>query len=99
MYESISEGTLQQAAQTVRAAIAHDFDLFNCALYQDDQECLADVPRKVPDSKREHWTAKLLRKGVPEEDVSFVFTILNPDPRERWTAEDIIRSGFLDSGS
>jgi hypothetical protein len=45
----------------------------------------------------DHWTGKLFRKGISESDIEFLFLILNPNPNERWIAEDIARCGYLDA--
>lgn len=76
--------------------MVYDFDLPHCPYYQEELQCIKSA---IPESteKKEPWATKMLREGVPVDEVSFVFTVLNPDPVERWTAEDIIRSGFLDA--
>lgn len=38
----------------------------------------------------------LLRKGVAAEDVEYPSLILNPEPAERWTAQDILSCGYLE---
>lgn len=97
MYDSICKGTLMEKAKAVRTAIAYDFELHSLPGYTEDEQSCALLPPK-DDSRTEddHWTSKLFRKGVSEGDIEFLFQILNPDPTQRWTAEDIARCGYLD---
>lgn len=42
------------------------------------------------------WGGRLLRKGVPAEDIQFLVQVLDPDPNERLSAEDIVHNGCLE---
>lgn len=74
--------------------MVRDFDLLHCSYYRDALKCVESVRW---DCAPELWVTRLLNGGIPASEVNFVFTVLNPDPTERWSAEDIIRSGFLDA--
>jgi len=78
----------------IRAKMARDFDLPSCSYYHDVLKSFDSV---TPESGTASWATRLLDGGIPADEVNFVFTVLNPDPTERWTAEEIIRSGFLDA--
>lgn len=96
IYESVNgrHGTSKEMSDLIRSAMAHDFDLLNCSYYYDALKKFDSVDFESGSSL---WAARLLDGGIPAEEVNFVFTVLNPDPMERWTAEEIIRSGFLDA--
>ena len=81
----------------VRTAMAFDFELHSIPYYADDEQSWTLLPPKDDyriDSER--WVERLLCKGVAVDDVDFLFHILNPDPAERWTAEDIVSCGYLE---
>lgn len=44
----------------------------------------------------ERWIKRLISKGVPTVDIDFLCKIINPEPAARWTAEDIVASGYLE---
>jgi hypothetical protein len=88
---------MEEKAKAVRNAIAMDFSLQSVPFYADDPESLKLLPaNQVPQSEDDWWAERLLRKGVPVEELEFLVQVLNPDPNERLSAEDIIRSGHLD---
>jgi hypothetical protein len=77
--------------------IARDFLLHLIPFYTDDKESLKLLPSKIlPQSDDNWWGERLLRKGVLPEDIEFLVQVLNPDPNERLSAEDIIPSGYLE---
>lgn len=81
----------------MRDAIAHDFSLRSIPFYTDDPESRKLLStHQVPQSEDDWWGERLLRKGTPAEDIEFLVKVLNPDPNERLSAEDIIRSGYLE---
>jgi len=96
IYESVEggNGKPEDIADMIRSKMARDFDLLDCSYYHDALKRLDNAPLGGGTTS---WATRLLDGGIPADEVSFVFTILNPDPRERWTAEEIIRSGFLDA--
>lgn len=97
IYDSICKGTIEEKARAVRDAIAIDFSLQSVPFYADDPESHKLLPiDQVPQSEDDWWAERLLRKGVPLEELEFLVQVLNPDPNERLSAEDIIRSGHLD---
>jgi hypothetical protein len=51
---------------------------------------------QTPLNEETWWGARLQAKAVPGEDISFLAKVLDPDPKERLSAEEIIRSGYLD---
>jgi hypothetical protein len=77
--------------------IACDFSLHSIPFYTDDQESLKLLPsNNLPQSDDDWWGERLLRKGVLAEDIEFLVQVLNPDPTQRVSAEDIIRSSYLE---
>jgi protein kinase len=77
--------------------IAQDFSLKSIQFYTDDPESYKLLPTdQVLQCEHDWWGERLLRKGVPAEDIEFLAQVLNPDPNERLSAEDIIRSGYLE---
>ena len=97
MYDSICKGSLEVKAQTVRTAMAFDFNLHSIPCYAEDEQSRALLPSKDESSAdSEGWAERLLRKGIAVDDVEFLFRVLNPDPAERWTAEDIVSCRYLE---
>ncbi|KAK5125015.1 hypothetical protein LTR85_001206 [Meristemomyces frigidus] len=102
LYYSICTGSLEDKAAAVRAGIEYDFDLaFNPYFAADgrSESCVtkvAEAQAHSRDEEREVWYDRLIKKGVAAEDVQFLLDILNPDPRKRWTAADIVRCGYLE---
>jgi len=93
IYDSIYKGTIEEKAKAVRNAIAQDLSLQSIPFYKDDPESRGLLPTdQAPQSEDDRWGERLLRKGVPAEDIEFLVEVLNPDPNERLSAEDIIRS-------
>jgi len=67
--------------------------------YAEDEHSRHFLPRQKVELKDEAWWGeKLLQKGIALEDVEFLVQVLHPDPTQRPTAEDIIRSNFLEVG-
>ncbi len=93
-YDSICTGTIEEKKKAVRDAMAADLELQSIPYYADDPNSAKLIPDNPP--IRQHWAEKLLEAGIPELDVAFVVQVLNPNPLERPTAEDIMRSDFLD---
>jgi protein kinase len=97
MYDSIIKGTIDERNKAVRDPMAVDFSLAEVPFYVDNAECRKLLPTGLAPPNEETWFgARLHAKGVPEEDIAFLVEILNPDPNERLSAEEIIRSGYLD---
>jgi hypothetical protein len=99
IYDSvIKEGTLEQKAEMVRACQCHDFDLRSVEYFQDcDFSAVDDQGLKGGlNSGDEHWTDRLVALGIPEYDVVFLYAVLQPDPTERMTVDQILETGYLD---
>ncbi|KAF2436215.1 kinase-like protein [Tothia fuscella] len=97
MYDSICKGTMEEKTDAVRGMIAQDFDLKSLPFYTDDARSSKLLPTDQPPQKEEDWWGeRLLRKGVAAEEIAFLINVLDPDPRERPSAEEIIRSGYLE---
>jgi hypothetical protein len=97
IYDSICKGTLEEKTKTVRDAIARDFSLHSVPFYANDPESCKLLPSepKLSDDD-DWWCERLLRKGVPVGEIAFLVEVLVPDPNERLSAEEIIRSEYLD---
>lgn len=88
---------MEEKAKAVRTAIVLDFSLQSTQFYSDDPESHRLLPiDRIPQSADDWWGERLLRKGVPVEDIGFLAQVLNPIRNERLSAEDITRSGYLD---
>jgi hypothetical protein len=96
MYDSMCKGTVEEKAQAVRRAIAYDSELHSIPYYAEDKKIRALLLSKDVSTETDHWTGKLFPEGISESDIEFLFQILNPDPTQRWTTEDIARGGYLD---
>lgn len=97
MYDSICKGSLEEKAQAVRAALSLDFNLHSIPYYaEDEQSRILLPPKEESTANNERWVERLLDKGIAADDVEFLFQILNPDPAERWTAQDIVTCGYLE---
>ena len=97
IYDSICKGTIEEKTKTVRDAIVRDFSLQSIPFYTDDAESCKLLPSEPKlQSDDDWWCERLLRKGVPAEEVAFLIEVLVPDPTERLSAEEIIQSGYLD---
>jgi male germ cell-associated kinase len=97
IYDSIHNGTLEEKSKAVRERIAQDFSLKSIPFYRDDSQSyilLSDIPELQSDD--DLWCNILVRKGVPVEEIAFLADVLIPDPTERLSAKEIIRSGYLD---
>jgi len=96
IYESVEggNGKPEDIAHMIRLKMARDFDLLDCSYYHD---ALKGFDKATLGGGTTSWTTRLLDGAIPADEVSFVLTVLNPDPTERWTAEEIIRCGFLDA--
>jgi hypothetical protein len=88
---------LKETTKAVRDAIAQDFSLHLIPFYANDPESCKLLPSepKLPGDD-DWWCERLLRKGVPVREIAFLVEVLVPDPTERLSAEEIIRSGYLD---
>ena len=97
MYDSICSGSLEDKAQSLRTAIAFDFDLHSIPYYaEDERSWILLSPENESGAGSERWYERLLRKGVAADEIAFLFQVLNPDPAERWTAKDILSCGYLE---
>ncbi len=77
--------------------MALDFSLHSVPFYTDDPKSCKPLPNDtVLRAENDWWGDRLLRKGVDAKDVEFLVQVLNPDPNERLSAEDIIRSEYLE---
>jgi len=82
----------------VRDGIANDFDLHSVSYYADDPACRELLPpTRDPEETHQIWAERLYDKGVSQEDIQFLYDVLDPDPTQRLTAEDICRMGYLDA--
>lgn len=81
----------------MRSMIAQDFSLQSLKFYTDNPESSKLLPTyQHIQSEDDWWGERLLRKGVAVEDIEFLIPVLNPDPNERLSAEDIIRNEYLE---
>ncbi|RMZ76154.1 hypothetical protein DV738_g5124, partial [Chaetothyriales sp. CBS 135597] len=100
IYDSISKGTLDDKALAVRKAIAFDFDLYSNPIYSGAES--KDLLPPEPDSGlflgSDRWMDRLRSKGVSDVDIEFLSLVLDPDPEARWTAQEIIATGYLEIG-
>lgn len=97
MYDSICKGTLEDKAQAVREAISFDFDLHSILLYATNEQGQIGLrPKNDSGVTNEQWAERLFRKSVPVDDIAFLCEVLNPDPEARWTAPEIIATGYLE---
>jgi serine/threonine protein kinase len=97
MFDNTTTGALEEKTKTVQNSIAHAFVLREVPLFSHDEDSrnlLPDRPDIRPES--DWWAEKLPQKGLSTEDIEFLFRVLNPNPQKRWTAEQIIRSGYLE---
>lgn len=100
IYDSMCEGTLAQKSETIRKALARDFHLCSEPFYTKNEASRLLLPYKESEdgeAQQDVWSERLHKKGVPLEDLEFLFQILNPNPLQRWTAREIISCGYLDS--
>ncbi|KAF2493618.1 kinase-like protein [Lophium mytilinum] len=83
-------GLRSQQEQSIRYALANDYDLTSIPYYAD---CT------LPARDREHPTGRqwhfLKEKGVQEDDVAFLKWVMDPDPTSRPTAQEVLESAWL----
>lgn len=96
MHDSMCKGTVEEKAQAVRRAIAYDFEFHSIPYCAEDKKSRALLPPKDVSAETDHLTGKLFPQGISESDIELLFQILNPDPTQRWTAEDIAQCEYLD---
>lgn len=100
MYDGILRtGTYEDCEQAVRTRMAIDFDLYSNPYYNGtDNTEGRPLPPKSDEvaASIKHWASKLLEKGLSNDNVSFTYDTLNPNSAERWPAQDILHSGYLD---
>src|SRR6266516_1097667 len=77
------KGTIEEKEAVIRRAIFDDFDLANVPFYSDCDLAERDAKR----SDEENWAVRLYNKGVSEDDLSFLWCVLQPDPTKRPTVE------------
>ena len=87
-------GTLAEKEAAVRDAISRDFELSSVGYYND---CHLPEPDKTR-TAADHWLIRLSHMGVQDDDLEFLYVILNPDPNQRLTAQEILDIGYLDVG-
>ncbi|PYI04743.1 kinase-like protein [Aspergillus sclerotiicarbonarius CBS 121057] len=94
IYDSIIKNTtLAQKAKAVQASQIHDFNLQENEYFEG---CDFSVVKEVDLAfEEEHWTDRLIARGVPEYDVVFLYAVLEPDPTKRMIAEDIFATGVF----
>jgi hypothetical protein len=78
--------------------MCRDFDLRSTEYFQDcDFSHVLDCDAKAdPKLEEEHWTDRLVAQGVPKFDVVFLYSVLQPDPTQRMTVDQILETGYLD---
>jgi len=97
MYDSICKGFLDDKAQAVRTAISHDFCLHSIPYYAEDERSRVPLVAKDESSSNgERWGKDCSGKVLRREGVEFLSPILNLEPAERWTAQDILNCGYLE---
>jgi protein kinase len=96
MLDSLRKGTMEEKASAVREAIAHDFALPSVPFYSEHEETKKLLPPANSVDDNDWWGEKLYRKGISPEDLQFLVNVLHPDPSERATAAEIVRSGYLE---
>lgn len=103
MYDNVDCGanaTPEEKKSALRKAIAHDFELDTIPFYTEDETCRAMLPPPRDTGRQyEHWAKRLIDKGIPNEEVGFLYQVLNPDPTQRWTARDILETGLLETST
>jgi hypothetical protein len=88
---------MEEETRAVRDNMANEFLLHEIPYYSEDKRVAKLLP--LESEKRnslDWWGEKLLQKGVAAQDIEFLVQVLNPDARERWTAADIAKSGYLE---
>ena len=86
------KGTIEEKEAVIRRAIFDDFDLTNVSFYR-----VCDFPeRDAKRSDEENWVVRLYNKGVSEDDLGFLWRVLQPDPMKRPTVEQILEHGYLE---
>ncbi|KAK2804724.1 hypothetical protein FQN50_006462 [Emmonsiellopsis sp. PD_5] len=97
IYDNIIKGTLEQKENAIRRAQCYDFNIRSVEYFKD-----CNIPTIEGDGAKggldsdEHWTDVLVDLGIPEHEILFLHTVLEPDPTKRLTATQILDLGYLD---
>ncbi|TKA21838.1 hypothetical protein B0A50_08507 [Salinomyces thailandicus] len=86
----VGKGSLFEREQAMRSAIANDYDIDGEEYYKD---CALPV-RNPSHDPGQHWD-QLRKRGLSEEEVSFLQWVMKVDPRERPSAKVILQSKWL----
>lgn len=91
MYDDhTNQRSIVESMDSVMKDMSHDYDLRSYNYYKDTPLPLVDESHK----EGRHWR-QLTEKGVPKREVGFLKWVLNPDPTQRPTAQQILDSGWL----
>ncbi|TKA80571.1 hypothetical protein B0A49_00623 [Cryomyces minteri] len=92
MYDDAKmKGTLEEREEIIRRRMFEDFKLYDVPFYSDCQ-----LPPRDPEwTDDDNWVVRLVKKGISEYDVTFLWNVLKADPNERPTIEQIFRHGYL----
>ncbi len=94
VYDNMAVGALEEKIKAVRDAMAVDFDLHSHPMYAEHPAAHAMLPPPQPEMAYQ-WAEAMMEKGVAEEDIQFLANTLSPLPGARFTAAEIIESGYL----
>ncbi|KDB20961.1 hypothetical protein H109_07087 [Trichophyton interdigitale MR816] len=90
------EGTLIDKENTIRAAMAQEFDLHTIEYYNSDPDTRQLLPPKDETrTELDHWVVKLINKDIPEKDIETVHVALNPVPELRPSALELLEYGYI----
>ncbi|KAF2144796.1 uncharacterized protein K452DRAFT_266905 [Aplosporella prunicola CBS 121167] len=90
LYDLQDGASYYHIEQELRRFINDDFDLEHTPFYSD---CI--LPTGHIRAEEDIWSTRLLKAGVPKAHVDFLAWVLNPDPYERPSAEDILQHPHL----
>ncbi|EMC93388.1 hypothetical protein BAUCODRAFT_37076 [Baudoinia panamericana UAMH 10762] len=83
-------GTMPEREQAMRYALSDDYDVGHVDYFK-------GCPLPYRDERKEigHQWEELRKRGLEEDDISFLKKVLVPDPRERPTAQAILMSRWF----
>lgn len=84
-------GTMREREQAVKNAMSNDYDMQSDAYFRDSPLPPNDVRKNHGDQWQE-----LRNRGLAEGEVDFLRWVMRADPRKRPSAQDILKSGWLD---
>ncbi|KAK3064514.1 hypothetical protein LTS18_006525 [Coniosporium uncinatum] len=95
LYDDVWNTSVFLTEEAVKRAMCEDFELRSNNYYKD-----VSMPYQRPeDREKELWAKRLLRKGVAADDVMFLAWVLNPDPTQRPSAQEVLQHPQIQQAS